>query len=213
MELMDKSLLKGFSGELDGMIIYTVGKKTYARKKPEHVQDPKTESQMRQRAKFPAIQAFYQSVKSTVLKDIFDLAAREEEKRSGYHLFMHLNIRTFDKGNFIDYSLLSLATGSQQLAYSLELVGQQGNRVEFSWSDNSASLTAQASDRLMVAAVFDDEPYRAVVLDDVSAVRGDCWASIALPGDGWNNAHLYCFFGTEDRKRFSASKYFKITKE
>lgn len=212
MELVDKSLLKGFSGKVDGMIIYNVGKKTYARKKPEHVHDPKTEKQMRQRAKFPAIQAFYQSVKMSVLKDVFDVAAREEEKRSGYHLFMHLNIRAFDKDNFIDYSLLHLSSGCQQLAYSLELVGVQGNRVEFSWSDNTASLTAQASDRLMVATVFDEDPYRAVVLDDVNAVRGDCWASVALPGEGWKNAHLYCFFGTEDRKRFSASKYFKITR-
>lgn len=212
MELVDKSLLKGFSGEVDGMIIYTVGRKTYARKKPEHVHDPKTENQLRQRAKFPAIQTFYQSVKVTALKDVFNVAAREEEKRSGYHLFMHLNIRAFDKGNFIDYSLLRLSSGSQQLAYLLELVGQQGNRVEFSWSDNTASLTAQASDRLMVVAVFDDDPYRAVLLDDVNAVRGDCWASVALPGKGWKSAHLYCFFGTEDGKRFSACKYFKITK-
>ena len=31
MELVDGSLLKGFSGEIDGLIVYTVGKKTYAR--------------------------------------------------------------------------------------------------------------------------------------------------------------------------------------
>ena len=35
MELVDGSLLKGFSGKIDGLIVYTVGEKTYARKKPE----------------------------------------------------------------------------------------------------------------------------------------------------------------------------------
>ncbi len=33
MELVDGSLLKGFSGKIDGLIVYTVGEKTYARKK------------------------------------------------------------------------------------------------------------------------------------------------------------------------------------
>ena len=82
MELVDSSLLKGFSGEIDGLIVYTVGKKTYARRKPEKVRDPQTEKQLRQRAKFPAVQAFYQSVKSGVLKDVYDLAAKEEGRRS-----------------------------------------------------------------------------------------------------------------------------------
>ncbi|MEI3420704.1 MAG: hypothetical protein V8R91_06330 [Butyricimonas faecihominis] len=59
------------------------------------MRDPQTEKQLRQRAKFPAVQAFYQSVKSGVLKDVYDLAAKEEGRRSGYHLFMHFNIAAF----------------------------------------------------------------------------------------------------------------------
>ncbi len=85
MELVDGSLLKGFSGKIDGLIVYTVGEKTYARKKPEKVRDPKTGKQLRQRAKFPAVQAFYQSVKSGILKKVYDLAAKEGGSRSGYH--------------------------------------------------------------------------------------------------------------------------------
>ena len=116
-----------------------------------NVRDPQTEKQLRQRAKFPAVQAFYQSVKSGILKEVYDLAAKEEGRRSGYHLFMHFNIAAFGENGFIDYSLLRLAHGIQQLPYSLE-----------------------------IKAVSED--------------------------------HLYCFFGTGDRKRFSASKYFKINK-
>lgn len=213
MELLDDSLLKGFSGEIDGLIVYTVGKKTYARKKPEKVNDPRTVKQLRQRAKFPAIQAFYQSVKAGVLKEVYDLAAKEEGSRSGYHLFMHFNIMAFGKDNFIDYSLLRLAHGSQQLPYCLEMKRRDGCRVEFAWVDNSVGVTAQPSDRLLVAAVFDTDPFRVVVLEGIEAFRKDGWASVELSGGTWKEAHLYCFFGTGDRVRFSPSKYFKVTRE
>ena len=131
MELVDSSLLKGFSGEIDGLIVYTVGEKTYARRKPVNVRDPQTEKQLRQRAKFPAVQAFYQSVKSGILKEVYDLAAKEEGRRSGYHLFMHFNIAAFGENGFIDYSLLRLAHGIQQLPYSLEIKAVSEDGVEF----------------------------------------------------------------------------------
>ena len=213
MELVDSSLLKGFSGEIDGLIVYTVGEKTYARRKPVNVRDPQTEKQLRQRAKFPAVQAFYQSVKSGILKEVYDLAAKEEGRRSGYHLFMHFNIAAFGENGFIDYSLLRLAHGIQQLPYSLEIKAVSEDGVEFSWLDNSLTLMAQGSDRLMVGAIFDDDPFQVVMLDGITACRKDSWAFVKLPGGSWKTAHLYCFFGTGDRKRFSASKYFKVNKQ
>ena len=64
----------------------------------------------------------------------------------------------------------------------------------------------------MVAVVFDDDPYRVVMLDGVNARRKDECALLVLPEGDWKEAHLYCFFGTDDRKRFSPSVYFKVTK-
>lgn len=212
MEILDQSLLKDCSGKVDGMIVYKVGNKTYARRMPDEIRDPKSEKQLVQRERFPAVQAFYQSVKNCILKDINDLAARDAGRRSGYHLFMHFNIMAFGKDNFIDYSLLHLAHGSQQLAYNLNLIAANGARAEFAWMDNSSSVTAQGSDRLMVAVVFDDDPYRVVMLDGVNARRKDECALLVLPEGDWKEAHLYCFFGTDDRKRFSPSVYFKVTK-
>lgn len=213
MEILDQSLLKDCSGKVEGMIIYKVGSKTYARKMPDEIRDPKTEKQLLQRDRVPAVQAFYQSVKGCILKEINDLAAKEAERRSGYHLFMHLNMMAFGKGGFIDYSLLHLAHGSQQLPYNLSMIAANGTRAEFAWMDNSSSVTAQGSDRLMVAAVFDDDPYRVVMLDGVNARRKDERAILVLPEGDWNRVYLYCFFGTDDRKRFSPSVYFKVTKD
>ena len=85
--------------------------------------------------------------------------------------------------------------------------------MEFSWLDNSLTLMAQGSDRLMVGAIFDDDPFQVVMLGGITACRKDGWAPVKLPGGSWKTAHLYCFFGTGDRKRFSASKYFKINKQ
>ena len=58
MELVDGSLLKGFSGEIDGLIVYTVGKKTYARKKPEKVRDPQTGKHYGSELSFPPCRHF-----------------------------------------------------------------------------------------------------------------------------------------------------------
>lgn len=88
-----------------------------------------------------------------------------------------------------------MAHGIQQLPYSLEIKAVSGDGVEFSWLDNSLTMMAQASDYLMVAAVFDDDPFQVVMLDGITACRKDGWAFVKLPGGSWKTAHLYCFSG------------------
>ncbi|MEI3420703.1 MAG: hypothetical protein V8R91_06325 [Butyricimonas faecihominis] len=48
--------------------------------------------------------------------------------------------------------------------------------------DNSLTLMAQGSDRLMVGAIFDDDPFQVVMLGGITACRKDGWAPVKLPG-------------------------------
>ena len=59
------------------------------------------------------------------------------------------------------------------------------------WTDNSSSITAQSTDRLMVAVIFDNEPYTPVLLEDTNTLRKDGYARVTLPEGEWQTAHLY----------------------
>lgn len=212
MATLNDSLLSGASGKLDGYVIYRVGKKTYMRKLAENVSNPRTDGQTMQRAKLPGAQTMYRAMRDGMLKDVLDVAAREEERRSGYHWFLHANMNVFGKEHYIDYSRLKLTAGSLQLPFEMKMIEGDETYALFSWIDNSGSVTAQATDRLLVAAIFDDEPYSPVVLEMDRSCRSDGAGVVNLPEGTWKTVHLYCFFASETERRYSPCRYFSISK-
>ena len=114
-------LLQSLSGKLDNYVICHSGNKTYVRRRPERMTNPKSEGQMAQRAKLTGGQAMYRMLKNSVLKEVNDIAARENDKRSGYLWFLHANMNAFGADNYIDYSLLRLTAGSLQQVFALEM--------------------------------------------------------------------------------------------
>ncbi len=205
-------LLQSLSGKLDNYVICHSGNKTYVRRRPERMTNPKSEGQMAQRAKLTGGQAMYRMLKNSVLKEVNDIAARENDKRSGYLWFLHANMNAFGADNYIDYSLLRLTAGSLQQVFALEMTRADEKRLELKWMNNSCTVTSQSTDRLMVAAIFDDEPFTPVMLSGVKAVRKDGYAFVNLPEGEWQTVHLYCFFGMEGGKRYSPCVYFNVSK-
>ena len=205
-------LLQSLSGKLDNYVICHSGNKTYVRRRPERMTNPKSEGQMAQRAKLTGGQAMYRMLKNSVLKEVNDIAARENDKRSGYLWFLHANMNAFGADNYIDYSLLRLTAGSLQQVFALEMTRADEKRLELKWMNNSCTVTSQSTDRLMVAAIFDDEPFTPVMLSGVKAVRKDGYAFVNLPKGEWQTVHLYCFFGMEGGKRYSPCVYFNVSK-
>ena len=205
-------LLQSLSGKVDNYVICHSGNKTYVRRRPERMTNPKSEGQMAQRAKLTGGQAMYRMLKNSVLKEVNDIAARENDKRSGYLWFLHANMNAFGADNYIDYSLLRLTAGSLQQVFALEMTRADEKRLELKWMNNSCTVTSQSTDRLMVAAIFDDEPFTPVMLPGVKAVRKDGYAFVNLPEGEWQTVHLYCFFGMEGGKRYSPCVYFNVSK-
>lgn len=212
MATLDGSILEGASGKIDGYVIYKVGKKTYARKAPKSVSNPRTGGQTVQRSKLPDAQTMYRATRGSVLERVYALVAREEERRSGYHWFLHANMKVFGVNDYVDYPRLVLADGSLQLPFGVRVVESDAGKVGLEWMDNTSTVTARATDRLMVAAIFDDEPYQPVVLEGVTGCRADGRGVVPVPGGGWNEVHLYCFFGAADGQRYSPCVYFSIRK-
>lgn len=208
--LKDDSLLKGVSGRIGNLIFYNVGDKTYVRgftKKPFNPQSP---DQTLQRNRLVAAQTFFQSVKGCILYEVLNLAAREQKKRSGYHLFLKLNINAFGEGGYVDYSLMTFAQGKLQLPYNFNAGIGEERKVDLSWDTTLGQSTSRETDRLLVAAVFADEPFRVVMLDGVDTVRRGGCAQLCLPEGKQGTVHLYCFFGNRDLQAFSDNRYFCI---
>ncbi|MEG0796138.1 MAG: DUF6266 family protein [Odoribacter sp.] len=208
--LLPSSPLYGCSGRVGDFILYTVGGKTFFRYGPQKIGNPRTEKQCLQRGRISAAQTLFRSVKCCILYDVENRAARLQGKRSGYHLYLSRNTRAFGKGEYVDYSQLTFTEGVLQLPYDLRMQMTAKDTAVFSWLDNSGQTTANADDRLMMAAVFPDEPFRVEMLTSIRAVRGDGGAVIALPQRG-EKVHLYCFFASADGTAFSADRYFCTT--
>ena len=139
------------------------------------------------------------TTRGSLLEKVYALVAREEERRSGYHWFLHANMNMFGPNDYIDYPRLVLSA-------------IHTDKLELEWLDNTSTVTAQATDQLTVAAIFDNEPYQPVVLDDTGYYRSDEKAAVLLPEGAWTTAHLYCFFAAQDGKRYSPCMYFSISK-
>ena len=176
MATLNDSVLQGASGKIGGYVTYSVGNKTYARKLADTISNPRSKGQTTQRSKLPGAQTMYRATRGSMLEKVYALVAREEERRSGYHWFLH------------------------------------ANKLELEWLDNTSTVTAQATDQLTVVAIFDNEPYQPVVLDDTGFCRSDGKAIVPVPEGTWTTAHLYCFFAAQDGKRYSPCMYFSISK-
>ena len=172
---------------------YSVGNKTYARKLADTISNPRSEGQTTQRSKLPGAQTMYRATRGSMLEKVYALVAREEERRSGYHWFLHANMNMFGPNDYIDYPRLVLSDGSLQLPFGMK-------------------ATAIHANQLTVVAIFDNEPYQPVVLDDTGFCRSDGKAIVPVPEGTWTTAHLYCFFAAQDGKRYSPCMYFSISK-
>ncbi|OKZ44330.1 MAG: hypothetical protein BHV68_02835 [Bacteroidales bacterium 43_8] len=196
MATVNNPSLQGFSGKIDGHVAYTVGKKTYLRKLAISISNPRTEKQTAQRVKLTAAQTMYRAIRGSLLEKVHAIAAKEEERRSGYHGFLHANM-----------NICSL-----QLPFSMKATRCTPEELELAWLDNSSTVTAHPSDQLLVAAIFDNEPYQPEMLETNVFCRQNGQASVLLPEGEWGTAHLYCFFSAENRERFSPCMYFTVSK-
>lgn len=205
------SLLNGASGRIDDLVFYTVDGKTYFRRNCKTPANPKTPRQTLQRNRIVSAQTFFQSVKKCILYDVLNISARRQKLRSGYHLFLKLNTNAFGEEEYIDYSLMTFAQGGLQLPYDFQLHTEADEQIWLTWTDNPEQSTAGEADRLLVAAVLPDEPFRVVMLEGINAVRGDGRAELPLPTTAKGAVHLYCFFAQCGGRAFSCDRYFCVT--
>lgn len=161
------------SGRIGDHIFYAVGDKRYVRRAPAKVSNPRSPAQCLQRWRQVCVQTLFRSVKGTLFQRAADEAAVRLGKRSGYHLFLSRNINAFGEGDRVDYAKLSFGGACLQLPDGFTCVQNEAGHWELAWQAGIPMATAAPDDRLIVAAICPDEPYRLIVLENICALRKD----------------------------------------
>lgn len=138
-------------------------------------------------------------------------AAVQLGKRSGYHLFLSRNINAFGEGDRVDYAKLSFGGACLQLPDRFACVQNETGHWELVWQAGIPMATAAPDDRLIVAAICPDEPYRLIVLENICALRKDGRAEGEWPASG-KELHLYCLFCSASGETFSPDCYFRLNR-
>lgn len=203
-------LLRGLRGRIGNTIFYKYGDQDCCRAYPLTYHDANTPVQQQNRARLTVALRFYQQLMETPLKEIWKLEGHRL-KTNGYALFMKTNIKAFThEGKINDFSHLQLGIGNRQHVNNMVSSIDAKDNVTLHWDDNSGSPSARATDRLVVVVLYANRSFSPVFLDDVLALREDGCASFHLKRKKGIDAHVYCFFASQDGKHFSNDEYFKL---
>lgn len=85
--------------------------------------------------------------------------------------------------------------------------------VTLSWSDNSAMGGCSPDDELLLGYFYDSNPEAPQLIRVTNARRKDKWLRVDIPVNNdpeGETLHLYPFFASKDKLRFSKNYYFKV---
>ena len=177
-------------GRLGNAVFYRVNGRTYVRSLPLKYRDARTPIQQFNRQRLMVAVRFYQRMKDTFLRGVWQVAARRTS-RNGYCLFLKVNMQAFDSKTLYDPGNLVMSLGSLPRLNASSVSVLADNRVMVEWKHWSDKDMAHADDRLCVVVLFEGRLYSPKVLEGVTACRGDRSVTVDL-GKGWRcRAHLY----------------------
>jgi hypothetical protein len=199
---------KGILGKFSGTIASVVGSVwrgiPYMRSVADSYKNPNTPKQVAQRARFGACTKFVNLVKTGIVLPIWE---KKAVKMTGVNLFVKTNQHCFDDdGNILDYPNMKFSIGNLPLPENIVVVNSRtGNGlIVISWTDNSGSSTAIATDRLMLVTLTGNKP---TVMSTLDITRAAETATVQLANGAGETVHLYIFFSDPAGENYSTSFY------
>jgi hypothetical protein len=194
------------SGLVGGVVIVQTKSGSYMRGAPQYNEKSWTPNQLAHRQRFKKISKFCKQFKETILAQIWKDA---DQRMCAHALFLKTNMPAFSAEGEMNAPLkLKLSTGILDFPQPLQLnrVALQDDTFMVSW-ENDGSGGVRMRDELMVVSagggVYSDIIY-------TTHLRGNKGGSFTLPELPADTSHLYLFFGSKDRRDYSASECFTI---
>ena len=171
------------------------------------VKDSRTEKQLFQRSKFLASINFLKTATPFVRIGYRNYAYRQSEFNAAMSHMLRYAVTGDGEQATIDFEKTLLAQGSLTMATDAAVQVEAG-KATFTWTDNSDTGNAVATDKVMVLAYNKDK--EETVYNTAAATRADGTAELVLPASWADNAlAVYLAFYSEDGQRVSNSQCLK----
>lgn len=207
MGKISQGILGGFSGKVGTVIGSTWKSIHYMRAIATSVKDSRTEKQLFQRSKFLASINFLKTATPFVRIGFRNYAYRQSEFNAAMSHMLRYAVTGDGEQATIDFEKTLLAQGSLTMATDAAVQVEAG-KATFTWTDNSDTGNAAATDKVMVLAYNKDK--EETVYNTAAATRADGTAELVLPASWADNAlAVYLAFYSEDGQRVSNSQCLK----
>lgn len=204
--ICNNDFLKNCKGQLgDELIVTSYNGKTYLRRKPKSIR--MTTAMMEQGERISSVAALWQAMKTAGLDQAWQQAAKGS-RWTAYNVMVKNCLCAFNgKGVISDFEKLKLTIGTLQLTDHLSAKNED-NRIEIGWDGNSGVYPGSKSSDIFVIACLKRADNFTLRIPDIDIFRRkDGHAFLRpeiLPEDF---PYLYCYFRSEDGRKFSESKF------
>ena len=204
MGTINKGILGGFSGTVGTVIGGSWKGIAYMRSQPGKRSFNPSEKQLAQQAKFALIMRFLQPMSALLEVTFSNLAVR----MTGINSALSYTIQNAVTGTYptftIDYALALVARGDLPNALSPAVNAGAGSILTFSWTDNSGSGIASATDMAVMVAYC---PAMKQAVYDVGGTRAGVTADLNASVFAGQQVETWISFITQDGKK-SATSFF-----
>lgn len=199
-----RGILGGFSGKVGTVVGANWKSISYMRSLAVNVSNPRTAKQRLQRAKFKLCVQFLKPMVDYLNVSYQYLGVNRTPFNAAMADLMGRAVTVSGEQICLDYEKALVASGNLTTPRD-PLVEVQGNKLIFSWEDNSGTGNADATD-LAMPLVINKETGEVLFLLE-AASRTECQAEMELP-DSWDNQALavYLAFRNESATRCSNSQ-------
>lgn len=206
MGKINQGILGGVSGQVGNVIGGTWKGIDYLRIKPSSVANPRTEGQVDQRSKFSTVLRFLQPM-TDFLRVGFKLYAN---KMTQFNAAMSYNLNNAITGaypNFmIDYASALVTRGNLTGSANGAATSPSAGSVEVTWTDNSGSGSAQATDKALIALLNTNRGE--AVFTTAGPARSAAAAAIPVPSEySGEDVEVFLGFVSEDGTKVASSVY------
>lgn len=202
-----QGILGGFSGKVGTVVGGTWKSISYIRSIATSVANPRTEKQLRQREKFKTSVNFLKTATPFIQIGYRNYAHRQTAFNAAMSHMLRYAVTGDGEQATIDFDKTLLAQGSLTTATDAAVQVEAG-KATFTWTDNSNTGNAVATDKVMVLAYNKDK--QETVYNTTAATRADGTAELVLPASWADDAlAVYLAFYSEDGQRVSNSQCLK----
>ena len=201
--------LGGFSGKIGNVVYYYCNGNLYARRRPYRKMLVRSKNQQLWQNRFSACISFYRSLNGVCLKPIWEKLGKLMSV-NGLNAFIASNIQAFNgEMGISNYEEIHFSKGVLKVPMGFEIRERKGNKLKVCWDTGWQTSLDAGTDRLCAGVIYDDEPLRPLLAENVTGIRSEGIGMIELMEGITKCYHLYCYFMSRDGRCYSGDKYFR----